>query len=163
MKALTLHQPWASLVALGLKNVETRSWSTRYRGPLAIHAGANYKASRNFDAQQAAHGRLSDDQWADMPFGAVVAVCELVAVFPTDDLDESYRFHTMEYPDIADGELLSYPLTGETLRPLNQRWKMEDQWPLGNFGPGRFAWLLGNIRALPEPVPVRGHQGLWNW
>lgn len=40
MKALTLHQPWASLVALGVKTIETRSWATRYRGPLAIHAGA---------------------------------------------------------------------------------------------------------------------------
>lgn len=38
MKALTLHQPWASLIALGVKTVETRSWSTAYRGPLAIHA-----------------------------------------------------------------------------------------------------------------------------
>ena len=37
-KVLTLHQPWASLVALGVKTIETRSWSTQYRGPLAIHA-----------------------------------------------------------------------------------------------------------------------------
>jgi len=35
MKALTLYQPFASLVALGLKQVETRSWRTSYRGPLA--------------------------------------------------------------------------------------------------------------------------------
>jgi hypothetical protein len=39
MKALTLYQPWASLVALGHKTVETRKWATTYRGPLAIHAG----------------------------------------------------------------------------------------------------------------------------
>lgn len=38
MKALTLHQPWSSLVAIGVKTVETRSWGTTYRGPLAIHA-----------------------------------------------------------------------------------------------------------------------------
>ena len=37
---LTLHQPWASLVALGVKTIETRSWSAKYRGPLAIHAGS---------------------------------------------------------------------------------------------------------------------------
>lgn len=40
MKVLTLHQPWASLIALGIKTIETRSWSTQYWGPLAIHAGA---------------------------------------------------------------------------------------------------------------------------
>ena len=38
MKALSLWQPWASLVALRVKTIETRSWSTSYRGPLAIHA-----------------------------------------------------------------------------------------------------------------------------
>lgn len=40
VKAITLHQPWASFVALGVKAVETRSWATGYRGPLAIHAAA---------------------------------------------------------------------------------------------------------------------------
>lgn len=39
MRALTLHQPWATLVAIGAKRVETRSWATTYRGPVAIHAG----------------------------------------------------------------------------------------------------------------------------
>lgn len=40
MKALTLWQPWASLVALGHKRIETRCWETKYRGTLAIHAAA---------------------------------------------------------------------------------------------------------------------------
>lgn len=40
MRAITLWQPWASLIAIGAKTIETRSWSTAYRGPLAIHAGA---------------------------------------------------------------------------------------------------------------------------
>ncbi len=40
MKALTLWQPWASLIAIGAKSIETRSWATPYRGRLAIHAAA---------------------------------------------------------------------------------------------------------------------------
>ena len=39
MKALTVRQPWASLIAVGAKRVETRSWPTAYRGPRAIHVG----------------------------------------------------------------------------------------------------------------------------
>jgi hypothetical protein len=39
MKALTLYQPWASLIRDGRKPIETRSWPTDYRGILAIHAG----------------------------------------------------------------------------------------------------------------------------
>ncbi len=38
VRAITLWQPWASLVALGLKRFETRSWPTNYRGKLLIHA-----------------------------------------------------------------------------------------------------------------------------
>ncbi|MDO4739823.1 MAG: ASCH domain-containing protein [Eubacteriales bacterium] len=38
MKALSLKEPWASLVAQGIKKMETRSWRTNYRGELLIHA-----------------------------------------------------------------------------------------------------------------------------
>lgn len=38
MKAITLWQLWASLLACGAKKYETRSWATSYRGPIAIHA-----------------------------------------------------------------------------------------------------------------------------
>lgn len=38
MKALSLWQPWATLIAIGAKQYETRGWSTPYRGPLIIHA-----------------------------------------------------------------------------------------------------------------------------
>lgn len=38
MKTISLWQPWASLVAIKAKRIETRSWYTSYRGPLAIHA-----------------------------------------------------------------------------------------------------------------------------
>jgi hypothetical protein len=42
MKAITIIQPWATLIALGEKKFETRSWTTKYRGPLAIHAGMKW-------------------------------------------------------------------------------------------------------------------------
>lgn len=38
MRALSLWQPWASLIADGRKKIETRHWPLYYRGPLAIHA-----------------------------------------------------------------------------------------------------------------------------
>jgi len=39
MKALSIRQPWAFLIAHGLKDLENRDWETHYRGPLLIHAG----------------------------------------------------------------------------------------------------------------------------
>jgi len=42
MKALTLTQPWATLVILGVKRIETRGWATPYRGRIAIHAAKGW-------------------------------------------------------------------------------------------------------------------------
>jgi hypothetical protein len=39
MKALSIRQPWAWLVASGVKDIENRTWDTRYRGMVLIHAG----------------------------------------------------------------------------------------------------------------------------
>lgn len=39
MKVLTIKQPWASLIVQGYKRFEFRSWQTKYRGDLLIHAG----------------------------------------------------------------------------------------------------------------------------
>lgn len=41
MKALTIREPWASLIINGYKKYEFRSWKTKYRGKILIHAGLN--------------------------------------------------------------------------------------------------------------------------
>lgn len=40
MKALTIKQPWASLIAHGIKDVENRTWRTKYRGRIYVHVSA---------------------------------------------------------------------------------------------------------------------------
>lgn len=74
MKAITLAQPWATLIAIGAKRVETRSWRTNYRGPLAIHASKALPAFqfRNVLEAHGFHG------FYELPFGAVIATCTLV-------------------------------------------------------------------------------------
>ena len=71
-------QPWASLVAIGENTIETRSWSTRYRGRLAIHAAKGFPADARalcrrqpYRAVLARHGYASAD---DLPLGCVLAV-----------------------------------------------------------------------------------------
>ena len=66
MKALTVSQPFAALIASGEKWVENRTWDTRHRGPLAIHAG---KGSQY----------LSAAELREYPTGCVVATAQLVA------------------------------------------------------------------------------------
>ena len=65
MKALTIRQPWASLIVDGEKRVENRTWPTKYRGPLLIHAG---KSRLEVDRDQARR----------LPFSAIIGQVEVV-------------------------------------------------------------------------------------
>jgi hypothetical protein len=81
MKALTVKQPWASLIAAGIKDVENRSWPTRYRGPLLIHAGAAFdiSAKRVVNEFQGHYVPPRDDLFRDpMPRAGIIARIELV-------------------------------------------------------------------------------------
>lgn len=128
MKALSLWQPWATLVARGLKVNETRHWSTTHRGPLAIHA------AKTLDLAGApavlCHAGLGRAWWDECPLGAIVAVARLRACTPADLV-----FDDLSWADQA----------------------------AGNFEFGRFAWELVDVRALGEPIPTLGRQGLFNW
>lgn len=75
MKALTLWQPWASLIAWGEKQYETRSWGTAYRGDLAIHAGKHLERHPSFW-----HELYSKYDLINVPRGMVVAVARLETV-----------------------------------------------------------------------------------
>ncbi len=68
MKAITILQPYAHLIASGEKRVENRSWPTKYRGLIAIHAGQGRAYLDKGDLEL----------YPDMSFGAVVATATLV-------------------------------------------------------------------------------------
>ena len=74
MKALTICQPYAHLIVRGEKRVENREWPTRYRGPLAIHAGKNRAWT---DADEIGYYAREGDP---MEFGAIVGIARLVDV-----------------------------------------------------------------------------------
>ena len=76
MKALTVCQPYAELIARGLKPIENRTWPTAYRGPIAIHAG---KSREWMDPEDL-------EAYPAMAFGAVVAVARVVACLKYDDV-----------------------------------------------------------------------------
>jgi hypothetical protein len=48
MKAICIHQPWAHFIVKGFKDIENRSWKTKYRGPILIHAGVNVETAHEF-------------------------------------------------------------------------------------------------------------------
>lgn len=74
MKALTVCQPYAELIARGVKPIENRTWPTRYRGYLAIHAGKSRQWLDDGD----------EDRYPGMAYGAIVCVVRLIACLHMD-------------------------------------------------------------------------------
>ena len=138
MRALTLFDPWATFVAHGVKEYETRSFQVSYRGPLAIHSSKGFtKYHKALCAQEPYGGLLmnialnrDEYEWRflNMPRGCIIAVADLVGIVSTD-----YMVKHISSTEQA----------------------------LGDYTPGRYAWSLMNARLLKEPIPVRGALGLW--
>jgi hypothetical protein len=137
MKAVTLWQPWASLVAYEEKKVETRGWQTKYRGEIAIHSalaipnwlGQSRKSHDFHDAMtKIAHANGMFEN--GMPKGVVLCTAELVAIEPVEKVRD----------DLSAQELL-----------------------FGNYEDGRYAWFLENVKRFEIPIPAKGNRLLWNW
>ena len=153
MKAITVYQPWASLLACGAKKYETRSWPTYYRGPIAIHAGKkpynlgeiDFGLVRGF--MGAAETALGIYEANNAPLGAVVATAELVECYEIS-ADPEGPFLCVQW----DGKNGDHELIVKG-----------DEILFGDWQPGRFAWEFVNMKLLPKPIPARGRQGLWDW
>src|SRR3990167_6932465 len=157
MKCLTLYQPWASAIAVGLKHYETRSWRTSYRGMLAIHAGAHRTLHIPWEVRKIIAKYRMD-------YGCIVAVADLADCLPVVDgcanLPSGIR--CMGFNE--HGELRRYEPTtlGRHFGGAHTVVATADiEHELGDYSPDRYAWELTNVRPLAEPYPIVGHQGLW--
>jgi activating signal cointegrator 1 len=134
MRALSLTQPWASLVAIGAKTWETRSWQTAYRGPIAIHAAKTFPQDARQPCLTEPFKRAlitaGIRSLSDLPLGAVVATATLV--------------------DCVRTEVVRDMLTS-------------DERAFGDYSDGRWAWKFEDVERLPEPIPAKGALGLWRW
>ncbi len=147
MKALAIQQPYATLLTLGEKRVETRSWQPTTLRPgelLAIHAAKNWwrgeiggrelAATDPFAsalARGCSRGLLASPDPTDLPRGCVLAVARFVRCIPTDGPEAAHL--------------------------------SAQERAFGFYGPGRFGWVLEEVRPLREPIPAKGMLGLWEW
>jgi len=170
MKTITIWQPWASLIAIGAKHYETRSWATNYRGPIAIHAAAlnPFKAIKLIQNDTVMEMRrvLKDrgiltpsTDFRMLPLGCIIATAKLVNCWhivcnPGVDIDVAKHIPIgaesitidKHAPDFADYFI---PTEQEQL--------------FGDWTPGRYAWQLEDVVMLKKPIPVKGQQRLWNF
>ena len=172
MKAISLWQPWASLIACGEKRYEIRSWapSRHLIGKrIAIHAAKKVDKSLGdwvteiaygqygidlADRLEATHSKTTEPSYGFfgevvLPIGSVVCTAVLEAAF-----------------------LLGSPAKGtarpaaEVVRTMSNRdfppcfTVPYDDW--GDYEQGRWAWLLSDISVINPPAPVRGKQGFFD-
>lgn len=131
MRAISLWQPWASLVALRIKPHETRSWKapqTVLGRRIGIHAALSTKGLReNACGEDETLWRyclalLELSQKEDFPRGVLIATAVVADCRPTEEVE----------PNI-----------------------------FGDYSAGRFAWVLRDVEQLECPIPMRGHQGIF--
>lgn len=86
--ALSIMQPWAGLIVHGLKDIENRSWPTRFRGPVLIHAGKKLDGDAQDDVDAFLHPVTGEQfDWDGVTFerGGIVGVAEIVDCVTSSD------------------------------------------------------------------------------
>ena len=133
MKTISLLQPWASLVIIGAKKIETRSWSTDYRGRLLIHASKSKKGS-SFSKRPPFRDYIKD--FDNLPFGMIIGEVNLDRILRIEDFGMSK----------ADMDSLT----------LEER-------AFGDYTPDRYGWVFTNPVEYENKIPARGQLRLWDF
>jgi hypothetical protein len=135
MKALTICQPYAELIARGEKRVENRTWPTSFRGLMYIHAGKSREWLDDPGEYETAADRPRNYgiPVSRMAFGCIVAIAKLVDCVHIERLDREHPKHVRDiYPWLADHEHTNGP----------------------------WCWILDEVTPI-GPWPWKGAQGLW--
>ena len=157
MRAITLYQPYAQLIADGRKRFETRSWAPPRKligQRIAIHAGKfeDRIASAEFGYRHlSAVSNTPDDI---VPTGVVLCTAILRGAYrssgPLDtEGDPTFRLGGWVPGSALWGEVDGHP------------GYREDDY--GDYSFGRWIWWLTDIEVLDPPVEAKGHQGFWEW
>jgi hypothetical protein len=132
MKALTIIEPWATLLVMGKKRYETRDWQIVYRGLIAIHSGKKVLTECDYNLG--------------------VAECMINSEI-TPEILKNNRGKIIAVGYLKDIILMSEDFMKEI---------SETEKDLGLWKVGRYAWDIIDIKPLLKPIPVRGMLGLWD-
>lgn len=151
MLAISLWQPWASLLVHGKKRVETRSYpvpkSTEFPVVLAVHAAKQWNNGQRHTAfGEPFRSALRDLGYGGgkslgLPLGFVIGLVRVAGYYTTDWLVKGR-------PEV------SLPGHGQL---------STDELAFGDYSPGRYGWVCDEFRVLDRPVACRGHQKFFDW
>ena len=138
MKAITIKQPFASLIVEGIKDIENRTWKTNLRGRVLIHAGA--KSADFLDSQLADHiydfirrTSKSGKDWSGYPFSAIIGSVEIV---------DCVEYHKS--------------IWAEKSIDIYEQFSLDRHEAIYN-------WVLANPIKFDNPIPCKGKLSFWDY
>lgn len=147
MRSLSIKQPWASLIAHGIKDIENRTWATKYRGTIYIHSSG--KPAFNNLTLNLTHDQI--DQIVlngSFPLDARNEKYPKSAIIGTVDIVDCVINHPSIWAEKTDG-VIKYN-DGSVFVPLGIK-------PIYN-------WVLANPVLFDEPIlNVKGKLSLWEF
>ena len=163
MKGLTLHEPRASLIACGVKTIETRSWrrGQHYIGErIFIHAAKRKPTQdglallsgidplpRGYKRDAASDVIVADSQFG-IPLGKIVAVATLSDFAQVEETNHIHQ---------ASGHPMVRAASSAARKSVHL---FSDKY--GDFSMGRWLWVLTDARPVNPPLIARGFQGFWD-
>jgi hypothetical protein len=138
MKVLSVQQPFATLLVLGLKPDETRSWATKHRGETGIHASKKIdKESCRREPIKSALAAHGFDE-TNLPTGCIVGIGNIMDCYKV--IEDTGYSAVLENGEVIEGE----------------------NYHFGYFEKDRFAWRMADMQQI-KPIPAKGQLGLWNY
>jgi hypothetical protein len=141
MKTISIKQPWASLICtsrqenpnLGIKDIENRTWPTKFRGRVLVHASAKFDYSI-FSVDTDSEKWESFTKTSNYPTGAIIGSVEIVD-------------YVINYPSIwAEGTF--FPIDDSEGYPPKQI---------------IYNWVLANPVLFAKPIPAKGKLSFWDF
>ena len=140
-KALSIKQPWASLIAHGIKDIENRAWKTNYRGKILIHVSA--KPSKmlwellSTEQYKIAMNYFSEVKNREFFTSVIIGEVEII---------DCVINHPSIWAEKSEGEIVGHTF-----------FHKENQKPTYN-------WVLANAKLYDEPIyNVKGKLSIWNY
>lgn len=133
VKVITVRQPWATLLMLGIKKFETRSWSTKFRGMVMLHVSKAIPRAEDWGFFAWPN---HNPDWVE-------------------SFNTAYKKHTLG--TVIGAMNIEDSLRTEKLLPSSEEQSM------GDWTPGRYAWRMIPWFELETPIEAKGALGLWNW
>lgn len=163
MRAITLWQPWASLISIGVKPFETRDYPpprVMLGQRIAIHAAVKHAGKMQAEMMRGPHWDVAvaishaleeaghRGNWGDLPHGAVVCTAVLENAYQCGPMDD-------------DGQVfIQRCASGKSIGGVPTFFQSD---PFGDYSLDRWAWRLTDVQVLARPIPARGKQGWWEF